>query len=391
MTKAIPQPAAELPAPVKPPVLLDVQDLKKHFPVRGGLFATVKEHVKAVDGVSFKLAAGQTLGLVGESGCGKTTVGRSLLRLIPATAGRVLYQGKNILKARGSELLALRQQMQIIFQDPYGSLNPRMTVEQIVGEGLRIHGSSKSPRAVVALLLERVGLRADAMFRYPHEFSGGQRQRIGIARALAVNPQFIVCDEPTSALDVSIRAQIINLLQELQQEKNLSYLMISHDLGVVRHISDHVAVMYLGKIVEQAPTEILFGDPRHPYTAVLLSAIPSMDPAERNRRQRLRSTDTDDSIPSPINLPPGCPFHPRCPLYQLKKQPEECRTTVPELWPLRKSPQHLVRCHFRDEAALSTSVLPPGEGSVAPEAAAVALPSSTAVAKPSDSITSPKG
>jgi oligopeptide/dipeptide ABC transporter ATP-binding protein len=332
--------------------LLSVKDLKKHFPIRGGLFATVKNYVKAVDGVSFEIPAGKTLGLVGESGCGKTTVGRTLLQLIRPTAGRVKFEGEDISRVSGRELKSLRRKMQIIFQDPYGSLHPRMTVEQIIGEGLRIHGLARGPaiRVAVKELLHQVGLRPDAAGRYPHEFSGGQRQRIGIARALALEPKFIVCDEPTSALDVSIRAQIINLLEDLQAARGLSYLMISHDLGVVRYISDEVAVMYLGKIVEQASTETLFRTPRHPYTHVLLSAIPVQHPRLRSKKTRVRSADADDSIPSPVQVPSGCPFHPRCPVYMAKGKPEECRTAIPGLWPAKRNPDHLVSCHFRDDS-----------------------------------------
>jgi oligopeptide/dipeptide ABC transporter ATP-binding protein len=249
-------------------------------------------------------------------------------------------------------LRELRRKMQIIFQDPYGSLNPRMTIEQIVGEGIWLHGLAKGReiRDRVADLLKQTGLRPEAMTRYPHEFSGGQRQRVGIARALSVDPKFIVCDEPTSALDVSIRAQIINLLQDLREARGLSYLMISHDLGVVRHISDEVAVMYLGKIVEQAPVETLFGDTRHPYSLVLLTAIPVPNPKLRGTRTRIRSADADDTIPSPVKIPSGCPFHPRCPLYHAKGKPEECRTTIPELWPAQFHSDHLVACHFRDQS-----------------------------------------
>jgi oligopeptide transport system ATP-binding protein len=332
--------------------LLAVHELSKHFPVRSGLLARVREHVKAVDGVSFSLSRGKTLGLVGESGCGKTTVGRTILRLIPATAGRVAFEGTDVLSADREQMQALRRQMQIIFQDPYGSLNPRMTIRQIVGEPLIVHRVVRGKELCekVSQLLAQVGLRPEVIDRYPHEFSGGQRQRIGVARALALEPKFIVCDEPTSALDVSIRAQIINLLKDLQAARGLSYLMISHDLGVVRHISDDVAVMYLGKIVEQAPTELLYGNPRHPYTQVLLAAIPATNPKLReSRASRLRSIDNDDTVPSPINMPTGCAFHPRCPLYALKGRPVECQTIMPDLVPLRNSPTHLVRCHFRDE------------------------------------------
>jgi len=352
-----PQPAPDAkPSQNGDGMLLDVQHLVKHFPVRGGLFSTVREWVKAVDDVSFRLGVGKTLGLVGESGCGKTTVGRTVLRLISATGGRVLFRGTDVLAMGRKELLGLREQMQIIFQDPYGSLNPRMTVGQIIGEPLLLHTTlrGKALRDAVSELLEQVGLKSYMIDRYPHEFSGGQRQRIGVARAIALKPSFIVCDEPTSALDVSIRAQVVNLLQDLQQERNLSYLMISHDLGVVRHISDEVAVMYLGKIVEQAPTEMLYSDARHPYTEVLLSAIPIPNPKLR-AAARIRTMDTDDSVPSPINVPPGCAFHPRCPLYASKGKPEECRVTPPELLPLKTHPEHLVRCHFPDEMRFSAT------------------------------------
>ncbi|MGQ0636147.1 MAG: ABC transporter ATP-binding protein [Planctomycetaceae bacterium] len=342
------------PQPAPRGALLEVRDLTKYFPIRGGLFSRVRQHVKAVDGVSFSLGAGRTLGLVGESGCGKTTVGRALLRLIPASSGYVGFEGRDILSLPRRELRPLRQRMQIIFQDPYGSLNPRMTVQQIVGESLAVHGLARGGalRDEVAALLAQVGLRKEALDRYPHEFSGGQRQRIGVARALALKPAFIVCDEPTSALDVSIRAQIINLLMDLQQARGLSYLMISHDLGVVRHISDAVAVMYLGKIVEQAPTEELYERPRHPYTQVLLAAIPAPKPhLKAERARRLATLDTDDSVPSPINVPTGCAFHPRCPLYAAKGKPAECRTQLPELKPLAARAEHFVRCHFAEESA----------------------------------------
>jgi len=331
--------------------LLDVRDLKKHFPIRGGLFSTIREWVKAVDGVSFTLEKGQTLGLVGESGCGKTTVGRALLRLISATGGQVLFEGDDLLKMSHAQLRAVRPRMQIIFQDPYGSLNPRMTVEQIVGEPLDVYRVAQGAelRAQVVSLLQQVGLRPEVLNRYPHEFSGGQRQRLGVARALALKPSFIVCDEPTSALDVSIRAQIINLLEELQDQRKLSYLMISHDLAVVRHISHHVAVMYLGRIVEQAPTESLFEDSRHPYTQVLLAAIPVPNPRNRGVK-KLKTLDVDDTVPSPVKLPPGCAFHPRCPLYASKGKPAQCREILPTLQPLANSPQHIVSCHFADEA-----------------------------------------
>ena len=291
--------------------LLSVRDLRTHFPVRSGVFGRPSAWVKAVDGVSFDVPAGTTLGLVGESGCGKTTAGRTILRLIPATSGAVAFEGRDVLALEGEELRTLRQQMQIIFQDPYSSLNPRLDVKMIVGEALLVHGRAKGSELEdrVAHLLTKVGLFPEHMHRYPHEFSGGQRQRIGIARALALEPKFIVCDEAVSALDVSIQAQIINLLMDLQAELGLSYLFIAHDLGVVRHISTRVAVMYLGRIVEEAPKLELFENPQHPYTKALLSAIPVPDPKRGGKRQVLKG-----DVPNPIDPPKGCRFHPRCPV-----------------------------------------------------------------------------
>ena len=316
--------------------LIKVENLKKHFPVKKGVFSRVVGQVRAVDGVSFEVKKQETLGLVGESGCGKTTVGRTILRLLEPTAGKVMFDGVNIFELGKSDLRPMRRRMQIIFQDPYASLNPRMTVEQIVGEGLDIHGNangSKRRDSVVAIL-ERVGLQTEHLNRYPHEFSGGQRQRIGIARALILNPDFVVCDEAVSALDVSIQAQIINLLEELQAEMKLSYLFIAHDLNVVRHISDHVAVMYLGKVVEYAETEELFNNPLHPYTKALLSAIPIPDPTTKRKRIILPG-----SVPSPINPPSGCTFHPRCPVAEAR-----CKTDVPEWREVR--PGHWATCHL---------------------------------------------
>lgn len=266
--------------------LIQIDNLKKHYPIKQGVFSRVVGHVRAVDGVSFTVDRRETVGLVGESGCGKTTVGRTLLRLLEPTAGEVNFDGVNVFGLNAAQLRALRRRMQIIFQDPYASLNPRMTVQQIVGEGLGIHqlARGRDRRDRVAAMLERVGLQPDHLTRYPHEFSGGQRQRIGIARALILNPEFVVCDEAVSALDVSIQAQIINLLEELQQEMNLSYLFIAHDLGVVRHICDRVLVMYYGKLVEAAATEELFTNPVHPYTRALLSAVPTINAAQRRER-----------------------------------------------------------------------------------------------------------
>ncbi len=291
--------------------IVEVQNLKMHFPIRKGLFSSVVGHVKAVDDVSFKVQPGKTLGLVGESGCGKTTVGRSLLRLLPATDGKVFYKGENFFEKSGEELRRLRQHMQIIFQDPVSSLNPRMNVNNIIGEPIQVHGIARGRQRdeMVASLLERVGLDPSYAFRYPHEFSGGQRQRIGIARALALNPDFIVCDEPVSALDVSIQSQILNLLADLQQERNIAYLFIAHNLAVVEHFSHDVAVMYLGRIVEQASRDELYRNPKHPYTQALLSAAPEANPRPSRRRIVLTG-----EVPSPSNPPSGCPFHPRCPL-----------------------------------------------------------------------------
>jgi oligopeptide transport system ATP-binding protein len=289
--------------------LLEIRDLKKHFPVGQALFSRNKDVLKAVDGVNLSVEQGETLGLVGESGCGKSTLGRAILRLIEPTSGEVYFDGKNLLAMSQRELRDMRRQMQIIFQDPYASLNPRMRVGDIVGEGLEIHKIAKgrAKRDRVIELLRQVGLREDHYGRYPHEFSGGQRQRIGIARALGVGPKFIVCDEPVSSLDVSIQAQIINLLQELQEKMHLTYLFISHDLRVVEHISHRVAIMYLGKVVEIAQSDTIYRDAKHPYTRALLSSVPIPEVDGKKERVLLQG-----DVPSPVNPPSGCAFHPRC-------------------------------------------------------------------------------
>ena len=315
--------------------LVEVRDVHKHYPIGGGLFGRARARVHAVEGVSLAIRAGETLGLVGESGCGKSTLGRLMLRLLEPTSGDVLFDGRSLLTLSPRELRAMRRQMQIIFQDPYGSLNPRMRVASIVGEGLAIHrlGTRRERRARVAELLELVGLPPDAGGRYPHEFSGGQRQRIGIARALAVGPRFIVADEAVSALDVSIQAQILNLLQDLQQRLGLTLLFIAHDLRVVEHMSDRVAIMYLGRIVECGPREEIYRNPRHPYTRTLLSAVPVPDPRRRKQRMALGG-----DVPSPVNPPPGCAFHPRC-----GHALAVCRRETPPLETGRSG--HAVACH----------------------------------------------
>jgi len=323
--------------------LLRVEDLKVYFPIKSGLvFDRHVGDVKAVDGVSFEIMKGETLGLVGESGCGKTTVGRTILRLYDPTEGRILFEGDDISSLSQKQMQKLRGRMQMIFQDPYSSLNPRQSVGNLISEPLKIHGisSGDKARARAEELLEIVGLPKSATARYPHEFSGGQRQRIGLARSLALNPDLIVADEPVSALDVSIQAQMINLLEELQEEFDLTYLFIAHDLAVVRHISDRVAVMYLGKIVEVANADELYASPRHPYTMALLSAVPIPDPMVEESRERIL---LKGDLPSPANPPSGCRFHTRCPF----RQPERCDTEDPELRTLADG--HVAACHYAEE------------------------------------------
>ncbi len=328
------------------PPLLEVTGLEKHYPVRGGIFGGKIGAIRAVNGVSFSLRKGDTLGLVGESGCGKSTLARTLMRLEDPTAGRVLFEGEDFAQARGADLLRLRREIQMVFQDPYSSLNPRMTVGEIIREPLVVHrlGTKEEQLRKVSELLETVGLSADMMGRYPHEFSGGQRQRIGVARALALDPKLVIADEPVSALDVSVQSQVLNLMVSLQRERGLTYLFITHDLSVVEHVSDSIAIMYLGRIVEHGPVERVFQRPSHPYTRALIDAIPVPDPTHRKDEVPVKG-----ETPSPVSPPPGCPFHPRCP-YAI----DECRGTVPVLEPVGATPSgaaadHVAACIRKHE------------------------------------------
>jgi len=320
----------------EPKELIKVENLVKYYPVLGGVLRRVVAHVKAVDDVSFSIKEGETLGLVGESGCGKTTVGHTILRLLPHTSGSVHFDGEDVFKLKSKPLKEMRRLMQIVFQDPYASLDPRLPVGESIAEGLKIHGigSARDRVEYVVDTLRKVGMEDYHANRYPHEFSGGQRQRIGIARALALNPSFIVLDEPVSALDVSIQAQVLNILRELQQELGLTYLFVAHNLAVVEHISSRVAVMYLGKISEMASRDDLFGHPLHPYTQALMSAIPIPNPKIKRERIIL-----EGDVPSPLNPPTGCRFHPRCPIAQ-----DDCKVNEPHLRELH--PEHFVACHY---------------------------------------------
>jgi peptide/nickel transport system ATP-binding protein/oligopeptide transport system ATP-binding protein len=346
--------------------LVEVRNLVKHFPLKGGVLQRTVAQVQAVDDVTFDIRRGETLGLVGESGCGKTTVGRLLLRLIDPTAGTIRFDGQDITTIKGAALKRYRRRMQIIFQDPYASLDPRTPIADSIGEGLRIHGlgTAQERGRKVARMMDLVGLQTYQARRYPHEFSGGQRQRIGIARALVLEPDLVVCDEPVSALDVSIQAQVLNLLKDLQGELGLTYLFVAHNMGVVEHISDRVAVMYLGKIVEVAERRDMFRQPEHPYSQALMSAIPVPDPELRRQRVILRG-----DVPSPVNPPQGCHFHPRCQLRQALGDPDVCVAHEPPLITLGATPgaaPHDVACHFRGPGAASARAA----AGIAPEHAA---------------------
>ncbi|WP_078856901.1 ABC transporter ATP-binding protein [Streptomyces sp. NBRC 109706] len=349
--------------------LLELREVKVHFPVkRGVFFDRTVGHVYAVDGVTLSVEAGQTYGLVGESGCGKTTLGRAVLRLNDITSGEVVFDGTDLAALPDEEMRRSRRRLQMVFQDPLGSLNPRQNIESILAEGMAAHdigANREERRARIVEVLEKVGLPATALSRYPHEFSGGQRQRIGIARALVLEPDVIICDEPVSALDVSIQAQVINLLEELQESLGLTYLVIAHDLAVVRHISDVIGVMYLGALVEEAPSDALYAEPRHPYTRALMSAVPVPDPEVEDNRERIL---LKGDLPSPANPPTGCRFHTRCPW----RQPERCDTERPEL--VEQADGHRVACHYAAEIAAGTvqptrglaeRILPPGDAAAA--------------------------
>ncbi len=367
--------------------LVEADNLEVYFPIFGGFFQRKVGDVRAVDGVSFEIRKGETLGLVGESGCGKSTTGRALIRLREATGGSVRFDGKDLATMSRKDLRKMRRRMQIIFQDPYSSLNPRMTVGSIISEPIETHNlaKGKAKAARVQELLRLVGLNPNFTNRYPHEFSGGQRQRIGVARALAVEPEFIVCDEPISALDVSIQAQVMNLLTDLREQFGLTYLFIAHDLSAVRHISDRVGVMYLGKMVELGPPTAIYETPGHPYTRALLSAVPVPNPKTERRRKRVILTG---DVPSPANPPSGCRFHTRCWLYERLGRPENCRTDDPELRLI--GDDHRAACHYAEEALKSdvgvTHVASATNGSSAAPEAAASVPPATPMSEPMEEM-----